>query len=137
MGPRRWSRGMVAGQPFDAHPHPASMGPRRWSRGMDEIIGWHWFPSMGFNGATAVEPWNGRLRKACSPASGRFNGATAVEPWNGRWSTLRRSPSSRFNGATAVEPWNGRNHRVALVSLYGLQWGHGGGAVEWPPEESL
>ena len=55
-----------------------------------------------------------------------FNGATAIEPWNpprsGSW--IWR-PSTRFNGATAIEPWNRVTVDGVVRTNLTLQWGHG------------
>ncbi len=56
-----------------------------------------------------------------------FNGATAVRPWITHARGRRGRSTYRFNGATAVRPWK---TRALSARLAGLQWGHGGDAVE-------
>ena len=178
MGPRRWSRGRAIHRrqaliaPMLQWGHgdgaveevrspraasmsaEASMGPRRWSRGRGTCPRSLKHRSLGFNGATAMEPWKRTTKQ--SPWSaydasmgprrwsrGRadvrvqaerdvncFNGATAMEPWKRRLSSTMPAPSIRLqwgHGDGAVEE---HNTRPIVVGVRELQWGHGDGAVE-------
>ena len=110
------------------------MGPRQLSRGIVSAVRPPRGPrATGFNGATAIEPWNLRSLQRRISAPFRFNGATAIEPWNrhpgaegvrpGDKASMGPRQLSRgieippraarphpggFNGATAIEPWNQR-----------------------------
>ena len=88
------------------HQASASMGPRLKSRGKAAFArqpAWH---GLGFNGATAKEPWKGLI------ASFRrfFRNPASMGPrLKSRGKQVIRGhgdfPITRFNGATAKEPW--------------------------------
>jgi hypothetical protein len=55
-----------------------------------------------------------------------FNGATAGEPWKiRRAEPERRAGDASFNGATAGEPWKMSTPARPSPGANALQWGHG------------
>ncbi len=60
----------------------------------------------GFNGATALLPWNQCSGRYGSSGPAGFNGATALLPWNHGWQSRPGNGKFGFNGATALLPWN-------------------------------
>ena len=108
----------------------ASMGPRRWSRGRLGRPIAALRSLIGFNGATAMEPWKrndyrDRIRERLQLQWGHGDGA--VEE-HSRCATGAKD--RRFNGATAMEPWKSYDLRGVRPAGRLLQWGHGDGAVE-------
>ena len=108
-----------------------------------------------FNSATAVMPWKTyesmiRMRLAVWLQFGHggdavenvlagvhvlvrplgFNSATAVMPWKTAARGPTHAPCRRFNSATAVMPWKTIAAAHARGDMGGLQFGHGGDAVE-------
>ena len=109
---------------------------------------------MGFNGATAFQPWklltfggseardvllqwgHGfsaveiRSRPPNRPDRAGFNGATAFQPWKLDMSQSSDLAVLGFNGATAFQPWKCDNANQFASGVDLLQWGHGFSAVE-------
>ena len=65
------------------------MGPRLISRGNLGVKPWIGKNSLGFNGATAYQPWKfDCLTFATQTIRDSFNGATAYQPW--KWGDKSR-----------------------------------------------
>ena len=73
MGPRQLSRGIYRRLDAIARHMAASMGPRQLSRGITASERVRCFRQVGFNGATAIEPWN---RESRGPDRLRQDGAS-------------------------------------------------------------
>ena len=59
-----------------------------------------------------------------------FNGATAFQPWILDKERRRRGRRPCFNGATAFQPWIQLRGERRLIFSFLLQWGHGLSAVD-------
>ena len=64
------------------------------------------------------------------PRPSRFNSATAVKPWRTRLIRDGAAYGLGFNSATAVKPWRTSRSKTWGDPVKGLQFGHGGEAVE-------
>ena len=113
-------------------------------------------PGMGFNSATALQPWKPPQTAAPGRGEGRFNSATALQPWkpaNCRtWAmrggalqfghgssavetSIRGSEgpcSDCFNSATALQPWKPRRTLV-LRQLIQYRFNSATALQPWKP----
>ena len=107
MGPRPFSRGNEANGSVPSRGRPtASMGPRPFSRGNLPLLGDTLAIHLGFNGATAFQPWKllfTRCRMTIANAASM--GPRPFSRGNARDHPRCDSPRSCFNGATAFQPW--------------------------------
>ena len=100
MGPRQLSRGIRAGLENRGPVILASMGPRQLSRGITDV---------GTDGGSRITG---------------FNGATAIEPWNRHHGVRIRAALPASMGPRQLS--RGIQHPgYGLISFTGLQWGHG------------
>ena len=60
----------------------------------------------------------------------RFNSATAATPWMTSLASMGPPDSSGFNSATAATPWMTAQSCTHRTEMGGLQFGHGGDAVD-------
>ena len=155
MGPRPFSRGNTPSKPPPL-PHPFRLqwghglsaveisvatrpakpapGGLQWGHGLSAVeisdAAKHPWPTIGFNGATAFQPWKCRPIRPASPWRFGFNGATAFQPW-------KCSPASRGSSKAFTLQWGHGLSAVEMIAAAGtaqyairLQWGHGLSAVE-------
>ncbi len=132
MGPRHCCRGILQPRAEAIFPlRLASMGPRHCCRGITQSADHRECRRSGFNGATALLPWNRRTACHSPRPLWCFNGATALLPWN----HADCSESQPTGTAASMGPRHccrGICEPVTrtVKSLTWLQWGHGIAAVE-------
>ncbi len=81
--------------------------------------------TLGFNGATASEPWNRAATRSIDVQQRASMGPRHLSRGIDRPASADAPYRHGFNGATASEPWNPGECFSDVLALSKLQWGHG------------